>query len=500
MNRVVRAQSYVRRWIVKHRYATYDIKKLHARNKVFKDLMQSEYQYYESLKILQHEFFEPLNERSSGGKSLILTKEEIDSVFGNASKITECEKLIITVLEDAYNNDWPLLNLGSTLLKIVKLLQEDDLYIEYATGFNHARNNYMHLKEKNKKFEHFLRQAASKMREKDEQQVLDFRGLLSLPFNRINSHLNYIKRLAELSSPGNEDYNNVIRAREQIANLITFVHDCLGRSPNIAKIREIHSLLVGALKPPLLLAPGRQYLTEGPLREVDISTGKMQKRYMYMFTDILIATRPLENKQKQARVLHIYNLKESKVFDLKDRPALRNSFKFKVRKDIFRFATKTAEEKERWLEVLMQRTGHAPQSASGFSQFYGLIKNRRGFVAFKKFLGEQMKTGLRLLTFWDAVQKFKNSPLNEGIEEISMDIYKSYIEPASVQEIPLASSIRRQLQAVFEQRCGEITRNTFDAAQKDALDKLEKDYQEKFAKSAIYIKLKQDLKENQIEI
>lgn len=92
--------------------------------------------------------------------------------------------------------------------------------------------------------------------------------------------------------PEHPDYANISSAHETLLNIAQFVEDSQEASINISKIISVQQELVGKTAERLkLLQPGRKLIREGEMNE-RIEGGTMKKRYVYLFSDLLLITSP----------------------------------------------------------------------------------------------------------------------------------------------------------------------------------------------------------------
>jgi hypothetical protein len=113
------------------------------------------------------------------------------------------------------------------------------------------------------------------------------------------------KDLLKNTWPEHPDYHNIKSAYDTLLQIAQFVEDSQEASFNIAKIIAIQQELVGKTADKLkLLQPGRKLVREGEMTE-RTDSGAVKKRYVYLFSDLLLITTQKKSAHKKVTAHHL---------------------------------------------------------------------------------------------------------------------------------------------------------------------------------------------------
>lgn len=339
LRKVVKAQSYVRRWLVTKRFnglQPEDYAVMKRRNDTYLDLVRTEKSYIASTDNLIEYFVVPLRHED------FIAPHECASLFSNIELIATAHKDLLKEL-DAAAEDWPFLgNVGRIFLNINPMLKA---YSVFVGNFKNAINEIERIQQENAKFAAFIA-------EQEKSSLADLQTLVSMPVNRISQYEHHLQVLAETEIEGTPAHADYVQAFSVLSQSSTVVQKSLVQSAETAKLFNCQRRLKSE-KPLSLLKPGRKAISEV----------KFKKHTLMLFNDLVIVAKSAEqktfrsanraksnkaDKKKQfgegLRVKAIAEMDKVHIKETGDK-----TFEVEVEGEVFKIQAGTAEDKYSWV-------------------------------------------------------------------------------------------------------------------------------------------------------
>jgi len=144
---------------------------------------------------------------------------------------------------------------------------------------------------------------------------------------------------------------NLTKALERVAEVADFVEE---KSNNLAlreRVIEIQEKLTGKLKDVKLLEPGRKFIRECDATVIEKEGSSHKDRHLFLFSDLLLITRPHKNQWEVKTVLHLDKLSSIKPAVGADKHSMLNLV---VEEKLFSLVFKDESEKKTWLNDLVK--------------------------------------------------------------------------------------------------------------------------------------------------
>ncbi|KAL6063499.1 Regulator of G-protein signaling 14 [Balamuthia mandrillaris] len=449
---ITHAQAIVRGWLVRRRLAKLDLEFVKQRNRVITDLFKTELEYKLILDTLIIRYLRPLRDQQ------IVTIEELSLLFCNIETIASVHNAFILNLQMEMEQ-WPVVNLRSLATIFYDFIVGLESYTQYAYNYKTGQDAYANLRKK-QKFASYLNKVEE---EAGEDEVVSLTALTMAPLNRIRKYSQYFEQLLPFAKEGEEEQEVLKELCEEMTHTHEFVNQCLSRSPELQELRNIQEKLVGKNKPGLLV-PGRNLIKEGSVRAFLYKHGaskKYSKRYLFLFTDMFILCKRLENKF--FRVQHSVSLKAAFLYDVADKTKAKNVWRVKNGQDNYYFCGRSPAEKEEWLKAFKQAVPKGKTLKATSAQFLSVLEHKQGFKVFLEFLKSELSA--ENLLFWDAVRKLNElERLDEQtliedwgpdvnrqglIQEKARTIYAKYVARGAPREVNIPSHIQSKLISLF---------------------------------------------------
>jgi serine/threonine protein phosphatase PrpC len=265
-------------------------KELGKRNEIWREILQTEKAYFQSLVMLYETFFKPLKMKSVGSTSSqdhkILTEKQIFKIFQNIEDVKNSAKNMWKKLEETCKN-WP-----ESAPKIgqvgVSLMQEiRSVYSPYVKGLSKAMTNLAKTRKASQQFSDFLDRTGNEF--SGAEPSLPLHSLLMLPLHRMSQYETYMKELLVLTPPEHVDYVDLTRASREMAALNFELNPAKTEAFKAQKLCHINVTLKGPSVPNILAGKvegTRIYIREGPI--LSIGDRRNKRSYLFLFTDSLV--------------------------------------------------------------------------------------------------------------------------------------------------------------------------------------------------------------------
>ncbi|NXX83447.1 ARG39 factor, partial [Urocolius indicus] len=239
------------------------------RSRTAKELLESEHKYLEQLDFVITFFVTILKAKGT------LKPAVLETIFGPLEPIFLTSQVLSRQLERG--------NLG---LGLETFCQNVEFYGHYAENLEQANKTLKEQLRKNKAFRRF-----KKLQETRPQfQGKKLEDLLPLPLQRLHEYKHFLRDLLENTSPNSAEYQKLAKAVKSVSEVSQWVRDITDKRENSVQLLRVQKLLKG--RKTQVLTPGRWYIREGWLLVVPSKGGELKRRMFFLFSDILIATKP----------------------------------------------------------------------------------------------------------------------------------------------------------------------------------------------------------------
>ncbi|XP_076861175.1 rho guanine nucleotide exchange factor 39 isoform X1 [Brachyhypopomus gauderio] len=259
-----------------------------------RELVQSEQRYCEQLDLVVTYFVEILKAKGT------LRQDIRESIFSSIKSIHLVNQTLLPHLEEG--------DVGRGFEQFCPHLH---FYTTYIDNFQTAKKVLMVQVKKNKAFRRFKKLQESRP-EFHKQKLED---LLSLPLQRVQQYMHFLKDLTENTSPDNPEFQQLSSAVAAVSEVAQRLQDNARSHENHQQLRRVQKLLKG--RKTRLLAPGRWYIREGWLKTVPPKGTETKPKMFFLFSDILVQAKPcsamLPTNGNKFTMQRVYPLRECTV-------------------------------------------------------------------------------------------------------------------------------------------------------------------------------------------
>uniref|UniRef100_A0A6B2L3K6 DH domain-containing protein n=1 Tax=Arcella intermedia TaxID=1963864 RepID=A0A6B2L3K6_9EUKA len=208
----------------------------------------------------------------------IVAQDVIKKLFGNVETIHKFNLGILCKFKQRlseYNGSF-----GDIFLDTIPQM---DLYVSYINNYGLAIDTYK-LSSSEKRFKTFCEEALQ-----DIGGKLDLPAYLIMPVQRLPRYDLLLRELLKLTPENHVDYNNLVKAKDEIQKMNEFINDKQQEHENRLKLEQLQSKIVTSI-PLVLTVPNRLFLREG---KVNISKNNSSevKGTLIAMNDILLLTK-----------------------------------------------------------------------------------------------------------------------------------------------------------------------------------------------------------------
>nr|XP_055046171.1 rho guanine nucleotide exchange factor 39 [Misgurnus anguillicaudatus] len=239
------------------------------RNRVARELVQSEQRYCDQLDLVVTYFVEILKAKGT------LRQDIRESIFSSIKSIHLINQSLLADVEQ-----------GRFGLGFEEFCNHLQLYNMYVDNIQTAKKVLMVQLKKSKAFRRFKKLQES--RPEFQQQKLE--DLLPLPLQRIQQYKHFLRDLTENTSPGNLEFQQLSKAVKAVSEVAQRIQDNAHRHENHLQLRRVQKQLKG--RKTRILVPGRWYIREGWLKTVPTKGTEAKPKMFFLFSDILLQAKP----------------------------------------------------------------------------------------------------------------------------------------------------------------------------------------------------------------
>ncbi|XP_059166523.1 rho guanine nucleotide exchange factor 39-like [Physella acuta] len=262
------------------------------RRKIVKELFDTEKTYLTHLELINKFFDFPL-------RFACLVPDDVHGrLFSNLEQIREVNVTLLETMEQT--------TIGQAFTQLAPFLK---LYSTYANNHQQALNTLHEWQIKSQEFSSFI----ARQEDRPEVKGLKLNALLITPVQRIPRYKMLLEELLKNTPDEHHDYQKISEAAERMADIAMHINEHIRQNENFMKMLAIQRSFDSSA--PKLLAPGRIFIKEGPLKKVSRKGGKSYERMFFLFSDILLYGKPkfLDGGGKQYTCSCVLPLRHCKV-------------------------------------------------------------------------------------------------------------------------------------------------------------------------------------------
>ena len=284
VNKIVTLQRLIHHWATRMHFqqlveamsASSKDTKLNAhRKKVLFEVLSTEASYFQSLDTVVEYFYKPLAGAAAKPNNGIITREDVDAIFGSIEQIHKFSKSLLAAF-DARLQKWPSVQLFGDIF--LDHTDEMMVYSDYINGFDNAT---VVLKKclLNPKFVAYEQECI-----KATGKRLDLASLLIQPVQRMPRYALLLKELISHSSPEHIDYHNLEEAKAKVSAVCATINKKKQEYDNRVQVNQIAGDVQGI---PFALDAARSMLICQEFIQLEGPDHKHWCR-AYLFSDCLI--------------------------------------------------------------------------------------------------------------------------------------------------------------------------------------------------------------------
>jgi len=333
-------------------------KRSRMRDRVVKELIETEEKYLQDLCTLMIYYIQPLRgaerfpelNNSTKGDVLVLfstielifdgNSDLLRRLHGEKMTTVSTDSIIKTVTTVHY------MELNDIMIGEIFLDLSGKLCQYYGVFCNHQKEA-MNTIDAALKTSSSLKTFLDSCQQKAGKQGLSIMDYLVKPFQRLLKYPLLLKELLKYTPSTHPDRNNIEKALEKLQKEVDNINKNKAKNDNMKKMLEIQQNLEGLPKHFKLLLPNRMFIYEGILMKI---SGKHdQERYFFLFSDCLIYCKRKGVAKFACRGI-IY-LNKIRISDID-----QTSFKlFRTDKNLTYILYGQPQEKKTWLYELRQQ-------------------------------------------------------------------------------------------------------------------------------------------------
>eukprot|EP01137_Pigoraptor_chileana_P016464 Opistho-2@73287 len=273
--RIVKCQAAVRRRLCRITY-----RKLSRRTLIMRELLETEGTYVKTLRLIDRWYIRPLTAhalQSPGHDFVILTAEEIDTLFSEIPELCKVHMALLNRLQERMDKWSAFQTIGDIFLDMTSA--NLDMYTVYVSNFD-AAAAVISAHKTDSLFKKFL----------DEKR--DFHGvkdslsdLLITPVQRIPRYVMLLEQILKQTPSGHPDHVNLTLALQHIRRVAHIIND---RKRAVQIVEDIQTRVLGL---PESIVDAERYLAL-EADAIEVKSGRQKLRRLFLFNDVLLCTTP----------------------------------------------------------------------------------------------------------------------------------------------------------------------------------------------------------------
>jgi hypothetical protein len=358
---VRKAQHIVRSFLKRRRLANLAsqflnsnlAKELGKRNDIWKEILNSEKQYFQSLVLLFEVYCKPLKMRLQlPTEQKIVTEKQIHKMFQNIDDVKNVAKTMWKKLEAAAKS-WPesAPRIGQIVVSTLPEIKQH--YVPYIKGIPSALKTVAKLRKKSEAFDKFIEDQTVQYSMASNEPPLPISTLLMLPLLRLLQYETFLKELLILTPQEHVDFADLTKALREIIQLNQELTTVKFEAQKAQKIYTVLSTVKGNIPThqrnailTLLLKENRAFVREGPIWCT--TEKKTKKMYMYLFNDIIVFA-DINEATEEKYYESTFILLGAEIKEIKDDQNLRFGFLLSNSNKKLVLSANTAEERKSWI-------------------------------------------------------------------------------------------------------------------------------------------------------
>jgi len=255
------------------------------RDKIVKEIVETEETYVKSLNDLMKIYHEPLL------NSPYLKQEEVDFIFSGLPTIIAVNEELLKSLHEkmkVWKNDDTI---GNVMLKLIPFL---GLYRQYLRNYDHARQIISDKKRKQPRFGDFLEE----VKQTNGSTALSLISFLIMPIQRIPRYKLLLRELVKYTPESHPDAEDLQSAYDKVSELADSMNESIDLQKKYDELKIFQKKLFGknsVAKPPYIVNPHRVFIHHGELTK--LCRKEPKSRYFLLFNDALLYGEVVTNKE-----------------------------------------------------------------------------------------------------------------------------------------------------------------------------------------------------------
>ncbi|KAJ3425606.1 faciogenital dysplasia protein [Anaeramoeba flamelloides] len=298
--------------------------------RIASEMLQTENNYNEFLKILQKEYINEIKEKK------YISTENLNEIFAGFESIIRLSDIFLgelTVIVKKWNVESCVGPLFQRMGRFFKA------YVTYVNNYQSCSKKIGELRKKKKKFDNFLNQ--KRMDPKCKGQALQ--SLLIMPIQRLPRYVLLLGELTKKTLPTHPDYVSLKKAFDEIKLVTGEVNETKREIENAYHLADIDKNLTPHSKKKhdlTLIKPTRKYLETYPINNLQDPDNNY---FLYLFNNLILITlvkkkklkKPLKhsirdkfklcdienlvyNKQRDNEDAHLFFTYDQQIYDIYD--------------------------------------------------------------------------------------------------------------------------------------------------------------------------------------
>eukprot|EP01130_Rhizamoeba_saxonica_P004937 TRINITY_DN1994_c1_g1_i2.p1 TRINITY_DN1994_c1_g1~~TRINITY_DN1994_c1_g1_i2.p1 ORF type:complete len:559 (+),score=106.95 TRINITY_DN1994_c1_g1_i2:185-1678(+) len=247
------------------------------RDAIIQEIIYTEQTYVGFLLVLEEIFYQPLDTLSSF-QDAVISKHDVDLIFGNVPKIRKSNQRLLHLLEESQDS-----NISQIFLSMMEKLKKS--HKPYLENFTKARVRKEYLVEHNRDFERFLRV----IRHATPCEGKTLADILIMPVQRMPRYEMLLNDLLKYTPDDHPEYTSIQEALTKLHEISVFMNE---NNRRIEVLRQVSGSISGFENVPE--NSERTFLFEG---ECSATRGKMPQQYtLFLFDDGFLFTKKKSKK------------------------------------------------------------------------------------------------------------------------------------------------------------------------------------------------------------
>eukprot|EP01102_Stenamoeba_stenopodia_P010138 TRINITY_DN3022_c0_g1_i3.p1 TRINITY_DN3022_c0_g1~~TRINITY_DN3022_c0_g1_i3.p1 ORF type:complete len:574 (+),score=165.63 TRINITY_DN3022_c0_g1_i3:1076-2797(+) len=315
------------------------------RNNVINEIIQTERDYINDLKLIIRSFRDPIKE------SEFIAEKDSNIIFGNIQMLLGVNQELLRDLHVQSQSPAPMI--GTSFSSLADYLK---MYSSYCASHHASLEHLDTVTKKSPKLAAFLQDRLSN----PDCRGLPLSSYLIKPVQRICKYPLLLRELIKHTPPENPDKKKLENAFEKINSVVLEVNESQRAHENRKKIMDLQTRLEGVELFGQLVSPSRVFIREGCLQEINSEVGSA---HYFLFNDLLVRAIPRKSrklvgllgpkKKEDMLVIQAWmsNMQKLEVQSMNDTPSYKHIIEIKDSINKFMVYCNTAAEKEEWLQA-----------------------------------------------------------------------------------------------------------------------------------------------------